>query len=320
MDLSNAQVADTQAQPVATTTWQPRRSTIGRLEKREARAFWLLILPWVIGFIAFTGGPILASLALSFTDYTGTAQFPTFIGLQNYQGLFADPIFLKSLGVTIYYVVVSVPLSLIFALLLALLLNQHVRFQGVFRTIFYIPSVISGVVVSLLWEWILNPDFGLVNLATHFLHIPPVLWFQDERTVVPSFVLMSLWGLGGPMIIFLASLQGISHDLYEAASIDGANNWSKFLHITIPMLSPAILLNLVTGVIFAFQIFVPAYVITNGGPNYGSEFYSLYLFNNAFQYFKFGYAAGQSWILFLIILVLTILMLWGSRRFVYYES
>jgi multiple sugar transport system permease protein len=147
-----------------------------------------------------------------------------------------------------------------------------------------------------------------------------VLWFQDERAVVPAFVLMSLWGLGGPMVIFLASLQGIPPDLYEAASLDGANNWNKFLHITIPMLSPAILLNLITGVIAAFQIFVPAYVITQGGPNYGSEFYALYLFNNAFQYFKFGYAAGQAWILFIIILALTILLLRLSKRFVYYES
>jgi multiple sugar transport system permease protein len=231
-----------------------------------------------------------------------------------------DPIFLKSLGVTIYYVVLSVPLSLILSLLLALLLNQRVRFQGVFRTIFYLPSIVSGVVISLLWQWILNPDFGLLNFALHFLNIPAVLWFQDERAVVPAFVLMSLWGLGGPMVIFLASLQGIPADLYEAASLDGANNWNKFLHITIPMLSPAILLNLITGVIVAFQIFVPAYVITQGGPNYGSEFYALYLFNNAFQYFKFGYAAGQAWILFILILALTILLLQLSKRFVYYES
>ncbi|HZR42141.1 MAG TPA: sugar ABC transporter permease [Ktedonobacteraceae bacterium] len=320
MDVSNAQVVDTPSGSTADVQKQPRRNRVGRLEARETRAFWLLISPWVIGFIAFTGGPIIASLFLSFTDYTGTAQFPTFIGLQNYQMLFADPIFLKSLGVTIYYVVLSVPLSLIFSLLLALLLNQRVHFQGLFRTIFYLPSIVSGVVIALLWEWILNPDFGLLNFALHFLHIPAVLWFQDERTVIPAFVLMSLWGLGGPMVIFLASLQGIPSDLYEAASLDGANNWNKFLHITIPMLSPAILLNLVTGVIAAFQIFVPAYVITSGGPNYGSEFYALYLFNNAFQYFKFGYAAGQAWILFVIILALTILLLRLSKRFVYYES
>jgi multiple sugar transport system permease protein len=293
---------------------------VGRLEAREARAFWLLISPWVIGFIAFTGGPIIASLFLSFTDYTGTAQFPTFVGLQNYQMLSVDPIFLKSLVVTIYYVVLSVPLSLVFSLLLALLLNQRVRFLGVFRTIFYLPSIVSGVVIALLWQWILNPDFGLLNFALHFFNIPAVLWFQDEHTVIPAFVLMSLWGLGGPMVIFLASLQGIPPDLYEAASLDGANSWNKFLHITIPMLSPAILLNLITGVIAAFQIFVPAYIITQGGPNYGSEFYTLYLFDNAFQYFKFGYAAGQAWILFIIILALTILLLQLGKRFVYYES
>jgi len=320
MDVSNAQVLDTSSTQASEIRRQPRRNRSGRLEAREARAFWLLISPWIIGFIASTGGPIIASLVLSFTDYTGTAQFPTFVGLQNYQMLSIDPIFLKSLAVTIYYVILSVPLSLILSLLLALLLNQRVRFQGVFRTIFYLPSIVSGVVISLLWQWILNPDFGLLNFALHFLNIPAVLWFQDERAVVPAFVLMSLWGLGGPMVIFLASLQGIPSDLYEAASLDGANNWNKFLHITIPMLSPAILLNLITGVITAFQIFVPAYVITQGGPNYGSEFYALYLFNNAFQYFKFGYAAGQAWILFIIILALTILLLQLSKRFVYYES
>ncbi len=320
MDVSNAQVLDTSPARTSEIQRHPQPKRVGRLEAREARAFWLLISPWVIGFIAFTGGPIIASLVLSFTDYTGTAQFPTFVGLQNYQLLSVDPIFLKSLVVTIYYVVLSVPLSLVFSLLLALLLNQRVRFLGVFRTIFYLPSIVSGVVISLLWEWILNPDFGLLNFALHFFNIPAVLWFQDEHAVIPAFVLMSLWGLGGPMVIFLASLQGIPPDLYEAASLDGANNWNKFLHITIPMLSPAILLNLITGVIAAFQIFVPAYIITQGGPNYGSEFYTLYLFNNAFQYFKFGYAAGQAWILFIIILALTILLLQLGRRFVYYES
>jgi multiple sugar transport system permease protein len=304
-----------------------RTARMGKLEAREARNFWLLISPWIIGFLAFTGGPILVVLALSFTNYTGTAQSPTFIGLQNYQQLFADPIFLKSLSVTAYYVVLLVPLSLVISLLLALLLNQNVRFLGIFRTIFYMPTVLPGVAISLLWIWILNPDFGFANYILNFFHLPSLQWFQDERTVVPSFVLMALWSLGGPMIVFLASLQGIPEYLYEAASLDGASGWHKFLHITIPMLSPAILLNLITGLIAAAQIFVPAYVVSTGGtsagsgpPNYSGEFYVLYLFNNAFQYFKFGYAAGQALILFLIILLLTIFLLWGSRRFVYYES
>jgi multiple sugar transport system permease protein len=328
MDVPKAQMLPTVPKQLPDVQqWPHKRPKQGRLEAREARNFWLLISPWIIGFLLFTGGPILAVFVLSFTDYTGTAQTPSFIGLQNYFALFTDPIFLKSLSVTAYYVVLLVPLSLIISLLLALLLNQNVRFLGVFRTIFYLPSVLPGVAISLLWIWILNPDFGFANYVLHFLHIPPLQWFQDERTVIPSFVLMALWSLGGPMIVFLASLQGIPAYLYEAAALDGANSWRKFLHITLPMLSPAILLNLITGMIAAAQIFVPAYVVSTGGtssgsgaPNYSGEFYVLYLFNNAFQYFKFGYAAGQSLILFLIILLLTIFLLWGSRRFVYYES
>jgi multiple sugar transport system permease protein len=323
MDASDIQVSRATL-PSQVDGLKKARRRVGGLEAREARSFWSLISPWIIGFIAFTGGPIITAMVLSFTNYTGTAQTPTFTGLQNYQALFADPIFLKSLGVTAYYVVLLVPLSLVFSLLLAILLNQRVHFLGIFRTIFYMPSFLPGVAISLLWIWILNPDFGFANYILNLFHLPSLLWFQDERTVIPSFVLIALWSLGGPMIVFLASLQGIPPYLYEAASIDGSNSWHKFLHITIPMISPAILLNLITGMIAAFQIFVPAYVVTTSGssygPNYSAEFYVLYLFNNAFQYFKFGYAAAQALILFLLILLLTILLLWGSRRFVYYES
>ncbi|GCE09027.1 carbohydrate ABC transporter permease [Dictyobacter aurantiacus] len=321
MSTSGVQAIDTNASQITDAQKRfGRRSHKNKLEAREARDFWLLISPWVIGFILFTGGPVVASFILSFTDYTGTSSAPNFIGLQNYTSLFADSIFLKSLAVTTYYVVLSVPLALIGSLLLALLLNQRVRFLGVFRTIYYMPTVIAGVALSLLWQWIFNPDLGIANYLLNLLHLPSLLWFQDESTVIPSFVLMSLWGLGGPMIVFLASLQGIPPELYEAASLDGSNGWHKFRYVTIPMISPAILLNLVTGVIGAFQIFVQGYVITQGGPNFASEFYVLYLFNNAFQYFKFGYAASQAWILFVIILALTIAMLQISRRLVYYEA
>ncbi|GCE23450.1 carbohydrate ABC transporter permease [Dictyobacter kobayashii] len=321
MSTSDVEVANVTSTPTTSSHKQlQRRSRKNSLEAREARSFWLLISPWVIGFIFFTGGPVIASFILSFTDYTGTSTVPNFIGLQNYVTLFSDSIFLKSLAVTVYYVVLSVPLALIGSLMLALLLNQRVRFLGVFRTIYYIPTVISGVAVSLLWQWIFNPDLGIANYVLNSLHLPSSLWFQDESTVIPSFVIMSLWGLGGPMIVFLASLQNIPSELYEAAALDGSNGWNKFRHITVPMISPAILLNLVTGVIGAFQVFVQGYVITQGGPNYASEFYVLYLFNNAFQYFKFGYAASQAWILFVIILALTIALLQASRRLVYYEA
>ncbi|GHO42985.1 carbohydrate ABC transporter permease [Ktedonospora formicarum] len=324
MDVSSIQAKETSSKIESEHKKRGRTGRVKQLEAREARSFWLLISPWIIGFIAFTGLPIIASLFLSFTDYTGTALAPTFTGLANYQALFEDPVYLKSIGVSTYYTILLVPLSVVCSLLLALLLNQRVRFQGIFRTIFYMPSFLPGVAVSLLWVWILSPNFGLANYILNLLHLPSSLWLQDENTVIPSFVLMALWSIGGPMVVFLASLQGIPSELYEAAALDGSNGWHKFISITVPMLSPAILLNLITSVIAAFQIFVPAYVVSNSGsgvgPNYSAQFYVLYLFNNAFQYFKFGYAAAQALILFIIILLLTILLLWGSRRFVYYES
>jgi multiple sugar transport system permease protein len=289
------------------------------IEARETRAFWLFLIPWIIGFICFTGGPILATFGFSLTDYTGIGT-PDIVGLGNYTSLFTDPLFLKSLSVTLYYTLIALPASLILALILALLLNRRVLARGVLRTIFYLPTVVSGVAVALLWQWLLNPDFGLMNYALSFLHINGIDWFLDERTVIPAFAIMSLWGCGGAMVVFMASLQGIPAEQYEAASIDGAGSWHKFWGITLPLISPAILFNLVTGMIVSLQIFVPGYIITQGGPNFASEFYVLYLFNNAFQNFKFGYASAQAFILFLIILVLTALLLRVSSRFVYYEE
>jgi multiple sugar transport system permease protein len=277
------------------------------------------LIPWIIGFVCFTGGPILATFGLSFTNYTGV-NAPSFIGVSNYSSLFSDSLFLKSLTVTIYYTLLSLPLSLVFSLLLALLLHQRVIAQGVFRTIFYLPTVISGVAVALLWQWLLNPDFGLVNYVLSFVHINGISWFLDERTVIPAFAFMSLWSCGGSMVVFMAALQAIPTEQYEVAALDGADSWHKFWSITLPLISPSILFNLITGIIILLQVFVPAYIITQGGPNFASEFYVLYLFSNAFQNFKFGYASAQAFILFVLILVLTVVMLRISSRFVYYES
>jgi len=307
-----------------------RRRSIGRLAAREERTFWLFLLPWILGFIAFTGGPIIATLFLSLTDYTATTA-PTWAGVHNYTTLFGDPLFQKSLLVTAYYTALSVPSGLVVSLALALLLNQQVRGRGIFRTIFYLPTVIPAVAVALVFQWMLNPDVGLANNALNVLHLPKLYWFQDESTVIPAFALMSLWSVGGSMIVFLAALQAVPLEIYEAAALDGATAWRKFMYLTLPLISPAILFNVVTGVIAALQVFTPAYVIGSntsggasngdvGGPNYASEFYVLYLFQNAFQYFKFGYAAAQAWILFLIILALTVAMLRASRRAVYYEA
>ncbi|HLE82353.1 MAG TPA: sugar ABC transporter permease, partial [Dehalococcoidia bacterium] len=214
----------------------------------------------------------------------------------------------------------TIPLGLLFSFGLAVLLNQPIRGVHVFRTIYYIPAVISGVPVALLWMWLLNPEFGLVNNALAAVGIDGPDWFFSKTWVIPSFIIMSLWAIGAPMIIYLAGLQGIPHHLYEAAEIDGAGPFSKFRHVTVPMISPVILYNLVIGVIGSFQIFTPAYVITQGGPANASLFYVLYLFNNAFRYFKMGYASAMAWLMFAIILLLTLLVFRMSTSWVYYEG
>lgn len=300
--------------------WRVFPST--KLARREALAFYLFIAPWLIGFIVFTFGPILASFYFSLTQYQ-IVNPPEWIGLQNYQALFADRLFWQSLKVTIYFTALSVPLGIAASLSLAMLLNQRVPFLSVFRTLYYLPSVITGVAVALLFQWILNPEFGLVNYALSALfgiHGPG--WFYDKTWVIPSYVLLGLWGLGGPMIIYLAALQSVPTELYEAAKLDGANAWHRFRNVTLPMISPVILFTFITGIIGSFQVFTQIYVISNGrgGPNYGSLVYVLYLFQNAFRNFRMGYASAQAWILFLIIFILTLLALQAARSRVYYEA
>jgi multiple sugar transport system permease protein len=311
-----------------------------KLARREALWFYIFIAPWIIGFILFRGGPILASLYLSFTTYK-PPEIPDFVGLTNYGRLFTDRIFYKSLQVSAYYTFLSVPIGLVASLSLAMLLNQkRMPFLGVFRTLYYVPSLVaSSVAVALLFTWLLNPRFGIANYVIASLVGPNGLiplgivgpgWFYDPNWTVPSYMLVSLWGFGGPMLLYLAALQGVPTTLYEAATIDGANAWQRFRNVTIPMISPVILFTFITGIIGSFQVFTPAYIISGttggggegafGGPAYASMFYVLYLYLNAFRRFRFGYAAAQAWILFLVILVLTYLALRISRESVYYET
>jgi multiple sugar transport system permease protein len=286
---------------------------------KEERAFWIFIFPWVIGFLVFTGGPIFASLLLSFTNYN-VIDTPKFVGLGNYSTLFQDKLFYKSLGVTTYYAALAVPFTIISSLLLAVLLNQKVKGQAIFRTLYYTPSIVSGVSVAFLWSWLLNKEFGVVNsLLFQWFGVKGPGWFSDPDLVIPSMVLMQLTALGTTMVIFLASLQSLPSDLYEAAEIDGASRTKQFFKITIPLISPVILFNAIVGIIGSFQIFTQAYVITKGGPDWNSYFYIYYIFNTAFAQFRMGYASAQAWILFMIIFALTAFALWGSRRFVYYE-
>jgi multiple sugar transport system permease protein len=305
----------------------------GRQARREALAFYIFIAPWIIGFLAFTIGPVIASFGLSFTQfrYSQVGEPPKFLGLGNYQMLANDKVFWKSLKVTAYYSLLSVPLGIIASLSLAALLNQKVPALSIFRTIYYLPSIITGVAVAILWRWILNPEFGVLNFLIALLvgkngliplGIRGPKWFFSEQWVVPAYVLMSLWGLGGPMVIYLAGLQGVPTALYDAATIDGANAWQRFRNVTLPMISPVIQFTFITSIIGSFQIFTQAYVISGGRgePNYASMFYVLYIFLQAFRIYRMGYAAAMAWILFLIILVLTIVALRVSSRAVHYEA
>lgn len=292
----------------------------GSLARREALAFYLFASPWIVGLVIWTAGPMIASLVLSLARYDVITP-PQFVGLDNYVKMLTnDALVWQSLKVTAYYAVGSVPLGLVSALLLALLMNQRVRGIAAFRTIYYMPAVISGVPVALLWMWIFNPDFGIINNVLGAFGIQGPKWLFSEQWVIPAFILMSLWTIGAPMIIYLAGLQGIPQHLYEAAEIDGAGPWAKFANVTIPMISPIIFFNAIMGVIGSFQIFTPAYVMTQGGPDNASLFIGLYLYNNAFQFFQMGYASALAWLVFLIILALTLLVIRSSPYWVYYEG
>jgi multiple sugar transport system permease protein len=298
----------------------PRPRWAGSLARREALTFYLLISPWVVGFLLFVLGPMAASLVISFTkwDLLSPARF---VGLQNYDKMFTrDPLFWQSLKVTAIYTAVYVPLELAGGLVLALLMNQKLRFVSLFRTIYYLPSVLPGVAFVVLWMWILHPDVGLINTLLSYVGIEGPRWLADPDWALPALLMMSLWGLGRSMVIYLASLQGIPQQLYEAAAIDGAGTWHSFWRITLPMLTPTIFFNLVLSIISTFQTFTSAFVATDGGPLDSTLFYVLYLFRQAFQFFNMGYASALAWVLFVIILVLTLLIVRSSDRWVYYEG
>lgn len=297
-----------------------RKSKMGTMARQEERAFYLFISPWIIGFVIFTAGPILASLFFSFTFYD-VVTAPRWVGIGNYTGLLSDELFWQSLKVTVLYAAGSVSLGIAASLFIAILLNRNIRGVSLFRTIFYLPSVISGVAVSLLFMWILNSDFGVVNFVLWKLfHIQGPAWLMSRTWVIPAIVFMSPWGIGGSIVLYLARLQGIPTELYEAAEIDGANYWRRLRAITLPLMTPVIFFTMLTGVIGSFQVFTQAYVMTNGGPNNASLFYILYLYRNAFRYWRMGYASAQAWIMFLILLVLTVILLRTSSRWVYYEA
>lgn len=295
------------------------------LTRREAIWAYTLIGPWIIGFIVFTLGPMIASLIFSFTDYSITKP-ATFIGLKNFIDMFGnDYRFWLSLRITFTYALVAIPMGLVAGLLLALLLNTKVPGIAFWRTAYYTPSVVSGVAVAILWSYLFNPRFGIINWLLGLVLNPIGVtqlpgWLSSPVWALPALIIMSLWGVGGGMIIYLAGLQGIPTSLYEAAQIDGANAIQSFFKITLPLITPVLFYNLVTGIIGTFQIFTSVYVMTSGGPAESTLFYNLYLYNNAFRYGRMGYASALAWMLFLLVLVLTLLTFRSSAAWVYYEG
>jgi len=280
---------------------------------------YIFILPFILGFLLWFLIPAVASLWMTFQDYDMRTP-AEFIGLGNFRNAFSDKLFWQALKVTSVYTLVSVPLNMVVAFALALLMNTKVRGIAVFRTIYYMPSIVPAVANAVLWAWILNSDFGLLNALLHAVGLPKVLWLQKPAWALPAMILMSMWGLGGSMVTYLAGLQGIPDVFYEAASIDGAGPWRKLWNVTIPLMSPVVFFNLIMGVIGTFQIFTAGYLITNGGPQNATLFYVLYLWRNAFQYFHMGYAAALAWVLFFIIMGLTAFIFRGIGRLVYYEE
>ena len=285
----------------------------------EAFYFYLFISPWALGFLVFSLGAMVFSLAMSFTEWD-MLRSSHFVGLGNYMELFKDRRYLHSLRVTAFYTFGSVPLSLISGLAVAMLLNQKIKGMTIFRTMFYLPSLVSGVAAALLWTWIFNPEFGLLNWILALVGIQGPGWVFDPDWALPSLILMNLWGIGGGMVIYLAGLQGIPTALYEAAEIDGAGAWHRFRFVTIPMMTPVIFFNAIMGIIGSFQVFTSALIMTSGGPADATLFNVLYIYQQGFQAFHMGYASAIGWILFIVILGFTFLIFKSSAAWVYYAG
>lgn len=308
------------AAPHSNTGVIASRSERRRWRRRQTLAAYGFIAPWIIGFIVFTGGPILASFGLSFFKWKVISP-PQYIGLENFVEMFTeDDWFRLSIGVTLKYLVLHIPLAQMLALLLALLLNQKVRLLGFWRTVFYVPAVVSGVAGSVLWMWMYHNELGIVNNLLLVAGGEGRNWLYDTETVLGALVVKSLWNVGVPMVIYLAALQGMPQALYEAAEIDGAGEWTKFRSITLAMLSPAIFFNVVIGVISSIQTFAEPYVMTKGGPENATLFLGLYLYQSAFSFLNMGYASAMAWTMFLVIFVLTLVQFKLAGRWVYYDD
>jgi multiple sugar transport system permease protein len=279
---------------------------------------YLFLSPFIFGVLLWVVYPALTAAWLTFQEWNLITP-SKYVGFKNFVTMFNDPLFWQALKVTTIFTFFSVPLSLLMSFLTALLINTKVKGIAIFRTIYYLPSIVPAVANAVLWAWILNTDFGLLNEMIHSFGLPKVAWLQEPKYALPAIILMSMWGLGQSMIIFLAGLQGIDEVYYEAAKIDGAGKWAQMVHITVPMMSSVAFFNLIMGVIGSFQIFTAGYLITNGGPENSTLFYVLYLYRVGFRFFKMGYASALSWVLFFIILIFTVIIFRTVGRNVYYQ-
>ncbi len=305
------------AMPIAPADGTGRVSLFSRPSVRREITGWAFSSPWIAGFLVFTAIPMGYAVWLAFHSWEIITP-ARYVGLANFAEAFADPLMWKSLRVTAVWCVVTIPLHLILGLAVALLMNQRVPGINYFRTIYYIPAVIPAVATAILWMWVFDPSFGVLNwFIMKVTGHPGPTWFADQNWALPALMIMSLWGVGGGMVIYLAGLQGIPTALYEAATIDGAGVVAKFRHVTIPMLTPVIFFNLIMSIIGAFQVFDTAYVTTQGGPNNATLFYMLYLFRNAFNWYKMGYATALAWILFALVLGLSLIQFRLGQHWVF---
>lgn len=287
--------------------------------RREALTFYILISPWLLGFILFIAYPMARSLYLALTQYQ-IGREPVFIGLDNFTRLVNDSDFWRSLRVTELYVLGSVPGSTVIAIGIAMLLAQKIRGISIWRTVYFLPSVVAPIAVAVLWFYVFNPQYGLINTLLGYIGVKGPGWITSEDWALPSLVFMSWWTVGGQVIIYLAGLKNIPREYYEVAEVDGAGPWARFWNITIPMLSPTIFFNVILGFIGATQIFEGPLVLTNGGPNKATLTYMLNLYQEAFQMGSLGYASALAWVLFIVIMGLTLLIIRSSSLWVYYET
>jgi multiple sugar transport system permease protein len=289
-------------------------------EWRNFRNGLLFTLPAIVGLIGFTFLPVLQALYYSFTQYS-VLESPRWVGADNYVTMFTDDaLFVTSLKNTFYFVGCAVPLQVIVAFMLALLLNIKARGQAIYRTLFYLPSIMPLVATSMLWLWIFNPQYGILNTLLGLVGIRGPGWISSPTWAMPSLILMSVWGVGGWVIIYLAGLQDVPQEMLEAAELDGATSRQKMLHIVVPLMSPYILFHFINGLIFGFQYFTEVFIMTRGGPGTATMVYSMYLFQNAFQYFKMGYASAMAWFMFIVVLLATLIIFRTSARRIYYAG